>query len=301
MPMTSLELRTSIRMKLVRHPRLFAAARRSRRLLQRARFQAGARGRSRLVDSPVFVICPVRSGSTLLRVLLNSHPDICAPHELHLRFLRVQFDKPYAETAMNEAGLDHDELEHLLWDRLLHRALTSSGKRVIVDKTPGNATYFQRLRTCWPNARFIILLRTVVASLMESRPDRKLQPTIREALAYLNGVEAARTALPGLVVRYEDLADDPAAVTKQVCTYLGIRWRASMLDYGANNHGRFRGGIGDWSSKIKSGQVQPARPLPEPDEIPEQITPIARAWGYLSEPSSDIHPDQGRPGQDVCR
>lgn len=36
----------------------------------------------RLLVAPVFILCPVRSGSTLLRALLNAHPAL---HELHVR------------------------------------------------------------------------------------------------------------------------------------------------------------------------------------------------------------------------
>jgi len=43
------------------------------------------RSGDRLVAAPVFILCTLRSGSTLLRVLLNSHSQIHAPHELHLR------------------------------------------------------------------------------------------------------------------------------------------------------------------------------------------------------------------------
>ena len=244
-----------------------------------------ARARARLVPSPVFVICPVRSGSTLLRVILNSHPHICAPHELHLRFIRIELQKHYAEIAMKELGLDGDELEHMLWDRVLHYELVRSGKRIIVDKTPGNATFYERLRACWPRARFIFLLRhpaSIVASLMETRPDRELEPTIREALQYMEGVEAARRSVPGLVVRYEQLTSDPIGTTKRICSFLGVRWHPRMLEYGRSHHGRFRAGIGDWSSKIRTGTIQAPRPLPEPDEVHETLRPIAKAWGYLS-------------------
>jgi hypothetical protein len=244
-----------------------------------------ARARARLVPSPVFVICPVRSGSTLLRVILNSHPHICAPHELHLRFTRVELQKHYAEIAMKELGLDLDELEHMLWDRVLHYELVRSGKRIIVDKTPGNATFYERLRTCWPQARFIFLLRhpaSIVASLMETRADRELEPTIREALQYMEGVEAARRSVPGLVVRYEQLTGDPVATTKQICSFLGVRWDPRMLEYGRHHHGPFRAGIGDWTSKIRTGSIQKPRPLPEPHEVHEMLRPLAKAWGYLS-------------------
>ena len=63
---------------------------------------------------------------------------------------------------------------------------------------------------------------------------------------------------------------------------LGTKWNPRMLEYGRPEHGTFRAGIGDWTMKIRSGQVQQGRPLPEPDDIPDQIKPIARAWGYLT-------------------
>lgn len=249
------------------------------RLHLRRSLAAGAR----LVPSPVFVICSVRSGSTLLRVLLNSHPKVHAPHELHLRFVRVKPERAQSGPALADLGLDADELEHMLWDRVLHRSLVASGKQVIVDKTPGNCTFFERLRTCWPQARFIILLRhpgSVFASLMDSRPDREREATIKEALLYLNGVEDARQKLPGPVVKYEDLAADPGAVTKRICESLGIGWDPRMLNYGKANHGVFRAGIGDWSNKIRSGKIQKPRPLPSLEETPEELRDLVRAWGY---------------------
>ena len=56
-----------------------------------------------------------------------------------------------------------------------------------------------------------------------------------------------------------------------------------MLDYGRQQHGRYRPGLGDWADKIKSGQVQPAAPLPAPAEIPPALRALSVAWGYLSE------------------
>jgi hypothetical protein len=44
----------------------------------------------RLVESPVIVLCTTRSGSTLLRCLLDAHPAVRAPHELHLADLHVR-------------------------------------------------------------------------------------------------------------------------------------------------------------------------------------------------------------------
>ncbi|WP_328467593.1 sulfotransferase family protein [Streptomyces sp. NBC_00448] len=238
---------------------------------------------TRLVPDPVFVISSIRSGSTLLRVLLNSHPDVRAPHEMHLRTLTLTYSEPYTEKAMGLLDLDQRELEHLLWDRVLHRELVRSEKKVIVDKTPGNADQWQRLHEAWPRARFIFLLRhpaSVVASQMDSRPDKGIDWTVRHIRRYVEQVDAARGALDGLTVRYEDLTADPEAECRRLCTFLGVDWTPKMVRYGRQDHGPFQVAMGDWSDKIKSGRVQAPRPLPSPEDVPEPLRAITRKWEY---------------------
>jgi hypothetical protein len=266
---------------------------RVRRLARRVRLKARrvitapppvlAPGATRLVPDPVFVISSIRSGSTLLRVLLNSHPDIRAPHEMHLRTLKLSYSESYTEKAMGLLDLDQRELEHLLWDRVLHRELVRSEKKVIVDKTPGNADQWQRLHEAWPQARFVFLLRhpaSVVASQMDSRPDKGIDWTVRHIRRYVEQVEAARSTLDGLTVRYEDLTADPEAQCRRLCTYLGVEWAPKMVSYGRQDHGPFQVRMGDWSDKIKSGRVQEGRPLPSPEEVPEPLRAITRKWEY---------------------
>lgn len=245
-----------------------------------------SRSEPRLVPSPVFVISPVRSGSTLLRVLLDTHPQIRAPHEMHLRNLQVSYLKDYTALAMEQLGLDRAELEQLLWDRILHRELQRSGKRVIVDKTPGNAYVWERLARTWPQARYIFLIRhpaAIAASLQAARPERPEINVTNEVLRYGEAVEAARRALPGPTVRYEDLTTDPERVVRALCRYLQVRWAPEMLAYGRRYHGPYRGGIGDWSTTIRSGRVQEPRPLPPADQLPAALVPLATGWGYLSD------------------
>jgi hypothetical protein len=88
----------------------------------------------RLVRRPTFILSSIRSGSTLLRCLLNSHPMICAPHELHLGHVAVTVDTDYASLGMSLLGYSTADLQRLLWDRILHTVLAASGKAVIVDK-----------------------------------------------------------------------------------------------------------------------------------------------------------------------
>jgi hypothetical protein len=237
----------------------------------------------RLVDSPVFVLSSVRSGSTLLRVLLNSHSRIRAPHEMHLRTLHVQLSREFTADAMRELQLDKDELEHLLWDRVLHLELTRSGKDVIVDKTPPNTLIWPRLHRCWPHARYILLLRhpgAVIASLTDRRTDPDREAIEAEVLDYSEKLEAARQSLDAHVVTYEDLTAEPERVTRSLCDYLAVEWESGMLDYGTKDHGTFRPQLGDWSSTIRSGRIQPARPADGTAALPPRLAELARAWGY---------------------
>ncbi|MGI5329198.1 sulfotransferase family protein [Actinomadura nitritigenes] len=241
----------------------------------------------RLVESPVFLLCPQRSGSTLLRVLLNSHSEIRAPHELHLRHLRVKPGRDFAVDVLAELGLDVRELEYMLWDNVLRFELERSGKSQIVDKTPSNALVWRRLAAAWPRARYIFLLRhpaAIVESVLARRAGSVREEVVPEVLRYAEGIEAARHELPGLTVRYEELTAEPDRVTKEVCSFLDVEWERAMLDYGRQDHGPYRPYFGDWSENLRSGAVRPARPLPGAADMPPELRDVAGAWGYLGRP-----------------
>ncbi|MFC8660668.1 sulfotransferase family protein [Streptomyces sp. NPDC057199] len=237
----------------------------------------------RLVDSPVFVLSSVRSGSTLLRVLLNSHSRIRAPHEMHLRTLHINLSRDFTADAMKALELDKDELEHVLWDRVLHLELARSGKQIIVDKTPPNTLMWPRLHRCWPKARYIVLLRhpgAVVASLTDRRTDPDHEQIRAEVLDYSEKLDEARRTLDAHVMTYEDLTAHPERTTRGLCEYLGVPWESAMLDYGEKDHGDFRPQLGDWSPTIRSGRIQQARPVDPTAQLPPRLAELAKEWGY---------------------
>jgi hypothetical protein len=239
--------------------------------------------RARLLTAPTFVLCTVRSGSTLLRVLLDSHSQICSPQELNLRDFNVTARDGYAEKALNEIGLDVSRLEYVLWDWILHRELEESGKRLLVSKAPRNVFIVDRILQCWPDARFIFLLRhpaAIARSRHQLRPQDDEERNTKMVRRYGEALEQARQAYDGVTVRYEELTADPAAETRRLCEFLGVSWEPTMLEYGRFDHGRFRSGIGDWKEKIRSGEVQPSEPPPE--SIPAGLRALAVAWGYDS-------------------
>ncbi|CAM5628309.1 Sulfotransferase OS=Streptomyces tendae OX=1932 GN=GUR47_32090 PE=4 SV=1 [Streptomyces tendae] len=241
----------------------------------------------RLLRRPVFIISSIRSGSTLLRMMLGAHPRLHAPHELHIGRLEVSCANWFSERAMGALGLARGDLEHLLWDRVLHRELTRSGKEFVVEKTPANVYMYQRLRDCWPDARFVFLLRhpeSTARSWHETDPVRRPHETaVTDVLRYMTAVEEARTVdADGFTVRYKDITDDPEREMRRLCAHLGVDYAPAMLHYGEKSGAELVRGLGDWRENIRTGSVQPGRALPGQDEIPERLRPLCAAWGYTS-------------------
>jgi hypothetical protein len=238
----------------------------------------------RLLREPAFLLSSVRSGSTLLRVLLNSHSQIHSPIETHFRRMTVALPTEPVRQAVEMLGHTHSDLEHLVWDRLLHRELARSGKRTMVEKTPSNVFAWRRIATCWPDARFIFLLRhpmSVVQSWHEADPDnRPMEEAVPRTLSYMTALQEARTQLEGLTVRYERLVADPESELRRICAFLEVAWEPAMKNYGEKEHGGFVKGIGDWRDKIRTGTVVAGRPLPSAEEVPPELREICEVWDY---------------------
>jgi hypothetical protein len=235
----------------------------------------------------VFILASVRSGSTMLRLMLGSHSEIHAPHELHLISVKVDVRGRFAKQAMAASGLDSVQLEHLLWDRIMHREMVRHGKKIVVNKTPTSVFHWRRLLECWPDARFIYLLRhpgATAASWTRAHPDWPAARIERDLLRYMVAIENARSQHDGLTVRYEDITRFPELEVKRLCDFIGVEPEPGMIEYGQGGHASFGRGIGDWSERIQSGRVQPPRPLPARSEIPPGLLDITEQWGYLSDP-----------------
>jgi hypothetical protein len=133
----------------------------------------------------VFVVgCP-RSGTTLLRRLLDSHPDLAITPETHFipRFFKQRIGisgdgtvTPQLVTALLEhrrfhrLRIDREQLESLLdservvrystfVSKLFDLYGTRKGKRLVGDKTPGYARNIPTLHHLWPGAKFVHLIR----------------------------------------------------------------------------------------------------------------------------------------------
>ncbi|WP_051712937.1 sulfotransferase family protein [Spirillospora albida] len=235
----------------------------------------------RRLTAPTFILSSVRTGSTLLRAILGSHSELHAPHETHLGDITVGFESRQVARAMEGLGHTPRDLRFLLWDAVLAEELARSGKRLLVNKSPNDVFIRDEIVECWPDARFVFLVRhpsAILRSWRVARPYLEREQHVADIVRYCEAVEEARGELDGPTVRYEDLIRDPVGTVSGLCDFLGVPWEEDMLDYGEAGTGSFVPGLGDWLEKIHTGRIQ--RVLDTPEPAPPRLKDVCLAWGY---------------------
>ena len=271
------------------------------------------------VSKPVFVICHARSGSTLLRFLLDAHPELACPPETNLPGLCAQLatvwsliegaplsanrgDEPPDIPPAAIAGIRHT------MDLMVGSYLGRREKLRYCDKSLGTARYAELLTKVYPEAKFICLYRhpmDVIASGMEACPwglsgfgfDQYIAGTPGNAVLALARFWADNTALalsveerfPGRChrVRYEDLVTDTEDVTAEIFSFIGTSQAADVSTTCFSSE-RERFGPGDYKiwrtsevtdASVGRGWSIPAEIISPP--VLASVNELAGKLGYL--------------------
>lgn len=207
-----------------------------------------------VATAPIFVGGAGRSGTTLLRVILDTHSRIACGPEIKVipvvANLWAQFQTtfaPYLAEAQVSAG-DVDRAFQALIAGVIDPLRRHAGKPRVAEKTPNNVFFFRHLHRMFPEATYVHVVRDgrdVVASLltMDWRgPDgQRIDYTTDATLAaryWANSVIAARSfqsATQGqsrfFELRYEDLVARPESCLRALFDYLGEPWEPQVLAY----------------------------------------------------------------------
>jgi len=199
----------------------------------------------------LFVGGPLRSGTTLVQNVLDSHPEILGtPELLHLpKLLRLRseflhsIDRGFLEYFCGPKEVDRATYEFI--ERLLGPILDKTTARYVSEKTPSNVLVFSELHDLFPASRFVFVLRdprAIVSSLQRvgARASGKVPiqsyatdvtAAVREVRAYLAAGFAFASERPDrcLTLRYEELTTRPREVTERLCDFLELEWSESML------------------------------------------------------------------------
>lgn len=214
---------------------------------------------------PIFIIGTERSGSNLLRTMLDAHPAIAAPHPPHILHIFEPAADSYGalDDPANFRRLSDDVARLVRWhihpwhpvpegaalaDAAPSRTLLGLTDAVYAShlrwrrktrwacKSTFNIRYVDALRDYYPDARFLWLVRDprdVVASNLRSvfGPSSAVASATlwrdQQALGWY--ASGGGTSPDCLTIRYEDLVTTPEAVVRSICAFLDEPFDPRML------------------------------------------------------------------------
>jgi len=248
-------------------------------------------------DWPIVIGGSHRSGTTLLRRLLDGHPRIFCPPEIKFhKDLLGQFpDDPLAHgrlgSSLGALGLPTeiwlDEFGRALC-RCYDIATRNAGKQRWADKNPENAlnvAHWNRLLS--GQMAFVLVVRhplDVIASMAEIGMNKVIPVDIvgrafhtRDYIA--TGLAFAETyPEQSTIVRYERLVEEPRAALSELMCFLGENYDEAMIgNLHKDSHGKgledpkalqhagiSSESIGRWRRDLSDAQVRLVKPLLDP-------------------------------------
>ena len=195
--------------------------------------------------APIFVIGSPRSGTTLVRLILDSHPSISCGEETHfLRDLEAVVGRNWDLVATY--GLPREWwIEHLrgLYDTFQAEVLARNGKVRWAEKDPTYTLHLPFIEELFPDAMYIHLLRDghdVVASFRDRWGYKAAARAARTEWArYVTAARDLAERLPAerfLELRYEKLVGDPETQGRRLFEFLGERWDPAVLEFDPREH-----------------------------------------------------------------
>lgn len=217
---------------------------------------------------PIIVGAP-RSGTTLLRFMLDAHSDLAIPPETGflaadpavLQSLpRHEFAKFIEQFPLEAPAWQDFRIASTAWHETIERIAQFSpanafrsfyrlyaarfSKTRWGDKTPSYVFHIKRISDTLPEARFIHLIRDGRDVALSWRktwfspgPDMKTLATHWKQ-SVTAGLSNRNTSGCYLEVRYEDLVHDPAPVLQRICRYISLDFEPAMLNYYDNSPAR---------------------------------------------------------------
>jgi hypothetical protein len=255
------------------------------RAYKRFNLRRHLRGRSDPGEPAPFVVGATRSGTTLLRLMLDAHPDVGIPSETHFfkKLIRTSERRTITPEQLADKIIGHKRWGdfHLEEDDLRARFAAiepfnlsdalrgfyglyaeKQGKTRWGDKTPGYLRYMDQIELVLPEARFIHLIRDGRDVALSVLPMNWGPETVTEAaelwvervtLARENG----RTVSHYMEVKYEDLITDTEGELRGVAEFLDLPWDPVMLAYHERAEERLKEKARDLPRKKERGD-QPA-------------------------------------------
>lgn len=191
---------------------------------------------------PIFVVGAMGSGSTLIRLILDSHERIGMPQETgFMRAYKAHQFIPLKWSGRNWArrlGWSRRELDVELarfYDRIFRRYIEAEGKQRWGDKTPLHTWHVDAMARLFPDAAFIGMMRHPGGSVRSNmtRFHHSFRGAVRHVERYDREIarQAARHKRRFVIVRYEELVLRPEQLMRELLEWLGEPWSDKVLQH----------------------------------------------------------------------
>lgn len=228
---------------------------------------------------PIFIIGTERSGTNLLRLILNAHSGIAVPHPPHIMKLFTPLVPRYGDLGQDarfrkliedvcrmvelhpypwELRLDREKIFRQAKGRdlisvyfaIYDRYREQSGKRRWACKSTFMIEHVAEILQYHPEAKFIYLVRDGRDVAVSARASifnryhvyyaaRRWKGEQQLGLSWLRVLPQDRI----LLLKYEDLIADPAEAVRRLCSFLGEPNEDAMLDYHRSPEARKSGSL----------------------------------------------------------
>lgn len=239
-----------------------------------------------VADAPFFIVGNDRSGTTMLRLVLDRSREAALPpesmflidfestrrrgdladRERATEFLAAVWSHPKVrlwglppEPPPVPQGLSHEEAYRFCVEAPYRAYAALQGKERFGDKTPAYLHHVDRLLEVWPQARVVVLVRDgrdVALSILRVPfgPNNVWAAGRWWARGIRLGLEAERRH-PGQVrsLRYEDVVADPGPAVRELCVFLGLMFDPAMLEIEKSDPAKIVKDQAGWFTGLSDG------------------------------------------------
>lgn len=243
----------------------------------------------------IFVLGPPRSGTTLIKNVLRSHPEVCGVDDETHFFIRqnyADFRHPDVPNREIKNAIRKSSSITELFDRFCQIRKEKTGASVFLEKTPVHALRLNYILHHFPKGKAVFVVRDPRDSFRSAKnhpgvwndfpsedPLGAYMETWKRCVwAYLDQKNSSRLAL----VQYENFCEAPEEQLPRVMDFLGMEVEKQQLDpskYGRTRVSERQGlkrlkesvstkTVGKWREALDEWEVQRIEELVE-DEMKE--------------------------------
>jgi len=242
---------------------------------------------------PIFIAGAGRSGTSLVREIINAHPHIACGPELKVTPLVAKLCQDLQTIYLpwlRAYSLSPEDINRIFSGVLLaflEKYRINTGKERIAEKTPNNIFFFQHLSQMFPRSPLIHVIRDgrdVVASLLTmnwrtatGEPVDYTQDVEKAAIYWAQAVIAGRnfaaqsasTGNQYFEIHYEDIIREPEKTLRDLFAFMDEPWDPFILrdflpsgtsedESGADPAGKklYHSSIGRWRKDLDPRQIE---------------------------------------------